>query len=358
MVLQPSTGDNGDGVRRRRFLRVAATVGGVSLAPLPVAGRAQSGNGGEELWRFRTGDWVTASPTVVGGTVYVGSFDASVYALDAATGRQQWRYGTNSPITSAPAVVAAADGDSKRVFVGTQARLYSLDGDTGEHRWETASTSVASPSARAHRIVFTDDNINGLRRGDGTREWRTITTGTVDSGWIRVHNTSPTVVADTEQAGDGSGSGSADDYTVFVGTDEGRLYVLDLATGETQWRFNLSEPIRSSPTVADGTVFVGGWDGAVYALDAGVDGSSAGTRVRQGTLGHHHAFAGDPPQTLSMAAAGAVHTPEPAGNSAENSGEDTADDGGAGFGVVAALGGLGGAGYLLRRTLCTDRPRE
>src|ERR1700676_3206512 len=38
-------------------------------------------------WSFKTGDVVSASPTVVNGVVYVGSWDGYFYALDADTGR-------------------------------------------------------------------------------------------------------------------------------------------------------------------------------------------------------------------------------------------------------------------------------
>jgi len=44
--------------------------------------------------------------------------------------------------------------------------------------------------------------------------------------------------------------------------------------------------------VVDGTVYVGSNDGRVYALEAGVLGSSRDTRVTQGVLGHH-----DPTET-------------------------------------------------------------
>ena len=37
-------------------------------------------------WNFTTGDVVSASPAVVAGVVYVGSWDGFFYALDAATG--------------------------------------------------------------------------------------------------------------------------------------------------------------------------------------------------------------------------------------------------------------------------------
>ena len=37
---------------------------------------------GSERWSFKTDDSVNSSPTVVDGTVFVGSHDTNVYALD------------------------------------------------------------------------------------------------------------------------------------------------------------------------------------------------------------------------------------------------------------------------------------
>jgi len=37
---------------------------------------------GANLWSFATGDWVYASPAVVNGVMYVGSWDNDIYAFD------------------------------------------------------------------------------------------------------------------------------------------------------------------------------------------------------------------------------------------------------------------------------------
>ena len=43
-----------------------------------------------KAWKFRTGDAVTATPTVVAGAVYVGSWDGYFYAIDLRTGALRW----------------------------------------------------------------------------------------------------------------------------------------------------------------------------------------------------------------------------------------------------------------------------
>jgi PQQ-like domain len=46
----------------------------------------------QPAWFFQTGDVVTASPTVVDGVVYVGSWDGYFYALDANSGSLKWKF--------------------------------------------------------------------------------------------------------------------------------------------------------------------------------------------------------------------------------------------------------------------------
>ncbi len=45
----------------------------------------------KKAWVFTTGDAVTATPTVVDGVVYVGSWDDYFYAMDLATGTLRWK---------------------------------------------------------------------------------------------------------------------------------------------------------------------------------------------------------------------------------------------------------------------------
>lgn len=99
-------------------------------------------------WVVHTSDVVTAQPAVSGGRVYVGAWDGSFYAIDQATGRVAWTtvLGNRAPapwtdthrdaygqITSSAAV--AGVGGHTTVFVGAAASLYALDAATGRILW-------------------------------------------------------------------------------------------------------------------------------------------------------------------------------------------------------------------------------
>ncbi len=116
-------------------------------------------------WTFQTGDAVSASPTVVGKVVYVGSWDGYFYALDAESGSRKWRYrvacqytvlpipkhclppGFPPPprtktdggiITSSAAVVdiSTAGGIKRIVYFGAGKTLYALNADSGTLLWK------------------------------------------------------------------------------------------------------------------------------------------------------------------------------------------------------------------------------
>ncbi|MDP1807650.1 MAG: PQQ-binding-like beta-propeller repeat protein, partial [Acidimicrobiales bacterium] len=55
---------------------------------------------------------------------------------------------------------------------------------------------------------------------------------------------------------------------VYVGSDDAGLYALNATTGMVIWKTITGAAVRSSPAVASGVVYVGSDDKAVYALDA------------------------------------------------------------------------------------------
>src|SRR5690348_14669256 len=55
---------------------------------------------------------------------------------------------------------------------------------------------------------------------------------------------------------------------VYVGSTDGRLYAIDLASGAKRWEYKVGGRVVSSPALAHGTVFVAGYDGNLHAVDA------------------------------------------------------------------------------------------
>lgn len=110
---------------------------------------ALSAEDGSRLWRAPTGR-VRAKPTVVDDSVYLGSEDGTVYALDAADGSIRWEFETGSNVTSSPEVV------DETVYVGSEdGNLYALDAETGDEGWRaTLGSEIYTSPAVSEDTVY------------------------------------------------------------------------------------------------------------------------------------------------------------------------------------------------------------
>ena len=106
----------------RRGLMKAAAVGLIaynSASYIPDV-KAQSSSLAEQKWDFETGGVVGSSPTVVEDTVYFGSLDGNLYAVETSSGELKWSFGTGDFVFSSPTVV---DGT---VYFGSD-NLYAVE---------------------------------------------------------------------------------------------------------------------------------------------------------------------------------------------------------------------------------------
>ena len=53
---------------------------------------------------------------------------------------------------------------------------------------------------------------------------------------------------------------------VYVGSGDGRLYVLDLASGKKLWEFEAGSPLSASPAIAEGRLVIGSQDGRIFCF--------------------------------------------------------------------------------------------
>jgi len=100
--------------------------------------RAQNISGLKLKWAFGVPNASTAygQPTVVGGRVFLGSGDGTVYALDAATGCTVWTYKAETTVRTAITVAPRGKGDSLAYFGDGQANLYAVDAQDGKLVWK------------------------------------------------------------------------------------------------------------------------------------------------------------------------------------------------------------------------------
>ena len=262
------------------------------------------------IWFFNTHDVVTATPAVVGDTIYVGDWSGRFYALRRSDGRQRWMRTTRvhprvyaGQIVSS-AAVARVHGE-RIVFFGGGKTLYALRASDGSVSWsrelgrkgdDNDPTEIESSPVVVGNTVIVGWDVHNSPAGEqagvlaldartGAVRWRTVTAPTGGSG-----------------AGNGegaTGSGCGDVWSsaavdvgrrlVFVGTGNcvtspagwGRfteaVVALDLDDGAVRWTYQPHEPNRNdldfagAPNLFSSSgrdlVGLGGKDGTYYALD-------------------------------------------------------------------------------------------
>ncbi len=232
---------------------------------------------GHQVWKHATGGPVPSSPVVANGIVYVGSYDGKLYALDARTGATRWKFATtgerrfeakglhgwlptNQTIADPFDVFLSSPVFAQgTVYFGSgDGHLYAVDAASGELRWKFLTGDVvhASPAFADGVVYFGswDSYFYAVDAATGKEKWR------FHAGEDpQIHNqvgfqSSPAIV----------------DGVVYTGCRDSNLYAINAATGKEMWRFSTGQSwVVSSPAVAYGKVVFATSDSSLYyVLDA------------------------------------------------------------------------------------------
>jgi len=244
---------------------------------------ALNASDGKKLWAFKTNGEIKSSPVVVGDRVLIGSYDEQLYCLSAKDGSLKWKFKTNGPVHSTPGIadgmafIAGCDelfrairiSDGKEVFnvssgayTGASPALRDGSAFYGTFDNEVLSVNLAehkiawhyehpqrkfpfysSAAVTRERVVIggRDKMVHGLTVA-GKLAWTFATRARVES--------SPAIAGDR----------------VYVGSNDGRFYVLSLSTGAKLWEFEAGAPLSASPAIANGRIVIGSQDGKLYCF--------------------------------------------------------------------------------------------
>ncbi|MFH1521168.1 MAG: PQQ-binding-like beta-propeller repeat protein [Candidatus Micrarchaeota archaeon] len=112
---------------------------------------------GTEKWRFSTTDGVSASPAIShdGSTIYVGSWDTYMYALDSNDGTLKWKFKTPDAfegITSS--AVISSDGT---IYFGSNSGMFYAFNPDGTEKWNfinSLGSGTTSPAIGPDGTIY------------------------------------------------------------------------------------------------------------------------------------------------------------------------------------------------------------
>ncbi|MBI4188479.1 MAG: PQQ-like beta-propeller repeat protein [Chloroflexi bacterium] len=197
---------------------------------------------GKVKWVFPTGSAISSSPAVAYGTIYIGSRDNKLYALDATSGAKRWEFPTDSWVESSPSVAGGM------VYFGSNdGTLYALDASNGQKLWsfKTNYAITSAPTVTNGIVYFGGDDyyLYALNAVTGTKLWSFNTKGIVKS--------SPAVA----------------NGIIYTGSGTDFSYALDTRDGKLRLRFKTLYPVYSSPVVNENIVYFIHSDGYLFAID-------------------------------------------------------------------------------------------
>lgn len=212
---------------------------------------------GREVWRYPLAtepaarvlphpgsahwDGQAPRPLVLGATLYIGSADGGLHAVDAESGRRLWRFVAPGRIRHG----AAADA-SHIYAVSEPGSVHALDPRTGEERWRhpLSGQPGAAPVVHEGRVYASDRGalLHALDAGDGHRLW-------LLPFWTSWVESAPVIV----------------DGTLYIGSsDLKRISAIDAGSGKVRWRSEVAGWSWGTPLPAGRHLFVATAAGAPY----------------------------------------------------------------------------------------------
>ena len=241
------------------------------------------------FWSYTAGESLYSSPAIAAdGTVFFGSFDTHMYALNGTSGAQRWNYTTGSLVSASPTISPV---NGAIVFGSGDSYVYCLDQTTGGLIWRAATSGVIASSspvidALGNIYVGSNDYYLYCFASNGTLRWRFQTTYIVSSspaldpseGVIYICSGISTtkyvyaLISSTgaqlwryhlpSSADENGGSVSVANGVVFA-PGHSFLWALNAASGSVPWQYasGASSPANSPSIGADGnTLYVGALD--------------------------------------------------------------------------------------------------
>lgn len=151
---------------------------------------ALHGGTGEKIWKTqiganRTSRWYSSPAIGADGTVYIGSNDGNIYALDGADGGKKWTFKTGGNVQHTSCITS----DGTVIIGSADGKIYALNGASGTKKWEfnpggKVASSCVVGSDQVVYVGFSSSKIYGLNEKDGSKKWELKLPGKLVSGGI------------------------------------------------------------------------------------------------------------------------------------------------------------------------------
>lgn len=137
----------------------------------------------------------------------------------------------------------------RTISVALASALVAIAGCTRTENNDTTAVETATP------VAITDWP---MTRGGPSLSGQVKATVPADPAIAWTFSTGDSIIAEAAIVGE----------RIYVGTEDGTLHCLDVASGAEIWKFETGYSISAAPAVGDGMVYLSSNDGILYAVDS------------------------------------------------------------------------------------------
>ncbi len=210
---------------------------------------------GAVAWKYSDADWVGSSPCIASNLnlLFVGlefglwNKRGGIVALNIETGSEVWRQKMPTLTHCSPLYIP----EENMVVVGSNnATIYAYEANTGTPLWHCYVVGDAKAS-----FVY-----------DKSR--RCILFGTVNGQFYAISAQNGNPLFSKEITGGMYSTPTIDGDTTYVASLDKCIYAIDMNTWTDRWTFETGGRIFASPIVLNGHVWIGSNDGKLYEINA------------------------------------------------------------------------------------------
>ncbi len=197
---------------------------------------------------------IYGTPIVSGELVYIAGYNGKVYAFNSSSLQMRWVYPREDYLSP---IIGGLTMALDKVYFGTSGgKVYALDAATGDEVWEfqTGDESWSTPAVDGNMLFITSFD----------KKLYALDAADGSKRW------------ELETEGAIASTPLVHNNTVYVGSFDRHLYAVDAVTGRQIWRFPVTDEGESNPEnwfwakpiVYNNIIYAGCLDGKVYALNA------------------------------------------------------------------------------------------
>ena len=179
---------------------------------------------GKEIWSYQTGDVVHSTPAILKEKLYIGSFDGNVYGFEAANGNLLWKFKTvgHSYFPKGEVQFSPTPVNITVYIAARDYNLYAIDFEKGVCRWNREfppgwATSITHLPERDSLILLSTSDPRHLyciNRANEKTYWQ------------------------ANLKSQAFGKCALSENMCYTGTVMGKLFGIDVSTGEIKWVFS------------------------------------------------------------------------------------------------------------------------